>query len=666
MADSRFTIRIGGDSREFSRTVGRVKRNLQGLKRSVLSIQGAFAGLGAALSVRAIIQASARQEQALRQLEARIKSTGGVAGLSVKQLTDMAGALQGVTAYGDEAVEEMQSLLLTFTRIQGPVFEGATRAVLDMSTVLGTDLKSSAIQVGKALNDPVKGIEALTRSGVTFTEAQKAQIKALAESGRVAEAQRIILAELQIEFGGAAEAAADTFGGALQQLGNAFGDLLEQKGGLKDAKAAIQDLVALLKDPAIVEGLNAVGSAIFKVVGVLAQGVSLIARGYKALGEGAARLVHGPLHDAYTRGPASGAPAAPGAAAPGTGPPAPATPAGGPKDEAKRFDTAIAALRKQLGLLGKTTQLERTLFEVQRGRFKDLDEAQKQALVAAARRIDQRQAEVDGERQAAAAVREAKEAQRAHNAELDQAAQALRAELDPLQAIREQLALYDELLAANKITQDEWADATLDAQEQMDKLNGAMDEAAKDKLPQLGQFGIQAARNIQSSFADFLFDPFDKGLKGMLDSFVQTVNRMAAELAAQQILKSLFSGAASAAGGSSGGGIGTLFAQLAANVQHGGGLAGTGRTRRLPALAFAGAPRYHAGGIAGLAPNEVTAILQRGEEVLSRGDPRHRANGGGISVVNHFSISGSVDRRAQEQIAAQAGAAIDRAMRRNR
>ncbi|WP_299589739.1 hypothetical protein, partial [uncultured Microbulbifer sp.] len=135
--------------------------------------------------------------------------------LSSEELQNLAGTMQQLTTFGDEAVMEMEALLLTFTNIQGEVFKRATPAILDMSVAMGTDLRSSAVQLGKALNDPIKGISALSRTGIQFTDAQKSTIEALVESGRTAEAQGLILEELEKQFGGAAEAAADTFGGAL-------------------------------------------------------------------------------------------------------------------------------------------------------------------------------------------------------------------------------------------------------------------------------------------------------------------------------------------------------------------------------------------------------------------------------------------------------------------
>lgn len=75
-------------------------------------------------------------------------------------------------------------------------------------------------------------------------------------------------------------------------------------------------------------------------------------------------------------------------------------------------------------------------------------------------------------------------------------------------------------------------------------------------------------------------------------------------------------------------GIGGFFSDLFA-FHSGGVVGGSGMLRSgISPAAFAGAMRYHTGGIAGLAPNEVPAILQRDEEVLTRSDPRHILNGG--------------------------------------
>jgi phage-related minor tail protein len=165
-----------------------------------------------------------------RQLAQTIASTGGAARLTTFELQQMASGLQNITTFGDEAIMGGQSLLLTFKNIGRDVFPQATETMLDMSQALGQDMKSSAIQLGKALNDPITGVTALQRVGVSFTEDQREQIEVLVESGQTMEAQKIILDELSSQFGGSAAAAAETYTGQITQLSNTFGDLREQIG----------------------------------------------------------------------------------------------------------------------------------------------------------------------------------------------------------------------------------------------------------------------------------------------------------------------------------------------------------------------------------------------------------------------------------------------------
>lgn len=166
------------------------------------------------------------------QLNATIKSTGGIAGLTADQLNKQAEALALVSRYDDDAITGMQSLLLTFTNIRGEMVTNATPAILDMAAKMGTDLQGNAILVGKALNDPIKGISALTRVGVTFSQEQKNMIEQLVKTGQAAEAQKIILAELNTEFGGSAKAAAEAGSGPLIVLQNQFNNVKESLGGL--------------------------------------------------------------------------------------------------------------------------------------------------------------------------------------------------------------------------------------------------------------------------------------------------------------------------------------------------------------------------------------------------------------------------------------------------
>lgn len=213
----------------------------------------AFSAFAAYDFISGSIDAFNESDQALAQLNATLKSTQGELGLTTEALQGQAKAMQQLTTFDDDAVISMQAVLATFTQIKGEVFTNAVPAILDLSTKMGQDLKGSAVQVGKALNDPIAGITALRRVGVSFTDSQKSVIESLVQTGQVAEAQKLILAELNKEFGGSAQAAAAAGTGPWKQLQNQFGDVREEVGELaltigKDLLPVIKSLVAGASD----------------------------------------------------------------------------------------------------------------------------------------------------------------------------------------------------------------------------------------------------------------------------------------------------------------------------------------------------------------------------------------------------------------------------------
>jgi hypothetical protein len=181
-------------------------------------------------AMKGAIQDAQEYELVVAQLEAGLKSTGNAAGLSVEGLKQQASALEELTAVDENLIMQSQAVFQTFTNVRNVVGEGndifnqASMAALDLSVKMKGDLQGATVQLGKALNDPVKGITALTRVGVVFTEQQKSQIKTLVEAGDVMGAQKIILAEMNTEFGGAAAAAGDTFAGAIFRAKDKVGD----------------------------------------------------------------------------------------------------------------------------------------------------------------------------------------------------------------------------------------------------------------------------------------------------------------------------------------------------------------------------------------------------------------------------------------------------------
>jgi phage-related protein len=204
---------------------------------SFSSIAGAALKLGAVLGlgmgIKEMIDTASKGQDRLAQMNAVLTSTKGAAGMTAEQLTKLADANSKLSTMSKGTNMDTQNLLLTFTQIGKDTFPQATVAVNDMATSLKEDASSAAMQLGKALNDPVAGVTALQRVGVKLTEQQKEQVKAMVAVGDVAGAQKLILAELATEFGGSALAASKTFSGqmtiaknSLIGIGGSIGDVV--------------------------------------------------------------------------------------------------------------------------------------------------------------------------------------------------------------------------------------------------------------------------------------------------------------------------------------------------------------------------------------------------------------------------------------------------------
>lgn len=180
--------------------------------------------------------AYAESEQGSAQLQAVLKSTGGVAGQTKEQLDDLAASIMNLTGVDDDVITKSESLLLTFTNVRGEIFDKTLPAIVDMTAALNNGnvsmetIQATTLQVGKALNDPIKGMTALRKVGVSFTEDQIKTVKTMVATNDVAGAQKIILAELSKEFGGVGEALASTETGAAQKFNTRIGNIQESLG----------------------------------------------------------------------------------------------------------------------------------------------------------------------------------------------------------------------------------------------------------------------------------------------------------------------------------------------------------------------------------------------------------------------------------------------------
>lgn len=207
----RFVADFGNLNRGLDGVQGRFRAVAGGIK----GIAAAGAALGTVSFLKGAIEEAREAAKVGKQTEAVLKSTGGAANVSAGQVGALAERLSNLAGVDDEVIQGNANLLLTFTKVRNEVgkgnnvFDQGTEAALNMSTAMGTDMKSATVMVGKALNDPIKGITAMSRAGVQFTQQQKDQIKAMVESGNTLGAQKMILKELNTQFGGMAAASAD-------------------------------------------------------------------------------------------------------------------------------------------------------------------------------------------------------------------------------------------------------------------------------------------------------------------------------------------------------------------------------------------------------------------------------------------------------------------------
>ena len=230
-----------GDSKKLERAADRAGTSIDkvGTKTDRLGRKMSKFGKGLSVGVTLPIVAAfgvgfkslIENEALLAQTNAAIKATGSAANVTGDEVLAMANDLSSLSGAAHENILEGANMLLTFKNIRNEVGEGndvfdqTTKALLNMSIATGQDMKTGAVQLGKALNDPIKGVAALNRVGIQFTDAQKEQIKVLQESGDIMGAQKIILAELEGQFGGSAEAAGQTMAGSINRLKNSFEEI---------------------------------------------------------------------------------------------------------------------------------------------------------------------------------------------------------------------------------------------------------------------------------------------------------------------------------------------------------------------------------------------------------------------------------------------------------
>lgn len=217
--------------------VNKLEHSLHSIKEVGLEALGAL-GVGFAIfkGFEFVEGAKEQWEQlefATSQVEAGLKSTGEAAGISFEEIKASAQELSHELKFTQADVMKMQSVLLTFPSVTKDTFEPASKAILDMATRLGTDASGAAIQLGKALQDPVAGLNSLHRVGVNTDELKK-KFETVTDT---LQRQKLIIAELNTEFAGSAKAAAEADVGfryekSMEELKITIGEVADKLSGV--------------------------------------------------------------------------------------------------------------------------------------------------------------------------------------------------------------------------------------------------------------------------------------------------------------------------------------------------------------------------------------------------------------------------------------------------
>jgi len=290
---SALSSKIQGDAQKagggFAKTFAKVGAVAAGVGVAAAAIGTKFAA-GAISAAEAAATAEARLDKVAESMG----FVGGAYEGATQRAKDYATELSKNIAVEDNTILAVQAKLATFKEVGKTInetegaFDRATKAAFDLAATGFGSAESNAIQLGKALNDPVKGISALNRAGVTFTEQEKAKIKALVESGQAAKAQDMILSALEKQVGGVAEATAN----ASDKLKVSFNEMQEQVG--KTLLPVFNELADKLIP--IIESLaEPLGEIAATVGGALAEAFEVVGPLIRPLVEAFAELAGGAM-----------------------------------------------------------------------------------------------------------------------------------------------------------------------------------------------------------------------------------------------------------------------------------------------------------------------------------------------------------------------------------
>lgn len=563
-------------------------KETKAMSASFNALKGVIGGLSAGALFSKFISNTINAQNEQAQLATIIRSTGGAAGYTVRQLNMMADSLSRNSIFSSGEINNAQTRLLSYAGILGENIPRAMQSVIDQSARLGISVESSAETIGRALEQPSKAAAALSRQGFGsyFTKETIDMLKALEEQGRMAEAQVKILEVLEESYAGAAEAARNTLGGALKNLNNQFNDMLTGGEGINALSSAINLLASNLD---LIAKIGAGVATFFAVKYVASIGAAVISTAAMTAGTLRLQLALGAM-SGYTAAATTGIL---GLTVALRGVSALIAVIGGPIGAAAigaffmLRNATNAASDAQVVLSDNFMKINSSIAQYSYA-SKDLKDqiradvlarisayqAELLTLDAIANRLDSENFIFRGARNIGSKLGIDTSASDVRNvyAQITEEIERLKNTLDGFdnpsssvgflseeekkkrdkaqKELNSSYERYEHLIrgiskeALNLETVErELNNLRLSGRISQDEMTSALDRYVKELNRtgrEMDEFAKSAARNIQTAFADFLFDPFDKGVKGMAKGFIDSVRRMIAEAQAAKLARSLF------------------------------------------------------------------------------------------------------------------------------
>jgi tape measure domain-containing protein len=673
--------------------IASAERSLEGFRASALNVSGALSGIAGALTVREI----ASMADSYQNIQARLK-------LATKDAEEFAAANENIKRIALSSQNPLESTATLYTRISQSLLDvgGTQQQVANTTQALALALRLSGATAGESASAMLQFSQAIG-SGVlrgeefnAVNEAAPRAMKALADALgvpigklRTMAEQGEITRDILVEALGSqlpkllaeAETLPNTFGATFTSLRNQLllmiGELDQYSGASGATAKAVGEAGRIALETIVVLGANV--GFVFKgiyteITGIGSQLVALSKLdfdGFTSIGDrmkkeaaaarkelddfeqrilnpkkpkeeaiatdkGAADRLQSLLTEAQAQAKAAAAAKAAEAAA---------------KASANANKSALQTMQDRLFASQKLSEVERTNLDIQIGKYKDLTAASKQRLLEMAGQIDANNALNEAQKAQQERDKQITEEGIARFKALQEAGAAVYASTrTDAQQYSDEVIRLNDLLAQGAITQDTYNQAVLNAQDAYQKASGQAKVAGEE----MSQYAIQAARNQQTAFAQFLFDPFQDGVKGMAAGFLNAIRQMAANAAAQHIFDSLFGKS-----GGDGGLLGSLFTSAIG--------------------AFTGTKKFASGGDFG---GGLRLVGEQGPELEVTGPSRifnanqtkAMLNGGGgdtIIVNNNFSLGVQQTVRAEliammPAIQRQTVAAVASAKKRNR